>query len=256
MTTATTITTLSDQQLNSLSALVDGSTRSILSSLPLPSAPRCLEVGAGNGSVATMIVEHLGGQVLAIDLDTTHLRSSPGVEVARHDIRQGVPAGPFDFIHARLVLSQIPARRAVFAGLVEELAPGGWLALADAGLVGNLLVAPRESDHEVWRRYNDAAYRQLGRAAGHDYGWAERTEVEMFDAGLADITAEHLVPLARGGGPWAQYHANVSLLLEKELLADGLCPEVLDRYRAMLADPGFRAHFHSLTYTVGRRPTR
>lgn len=246
---------LGAQQLNSLSALFDGTTRSVLSTLPLPASPNSLEIGAGNGSVARMIAEQTGGQVVAIDLDTTHLPRTPGVEPHRHDIREGVPAGPFDLIHARLVLTHLPARREIFAQLIDELAPGGWLVLADVGLADELLVAPEESDHDVWRKYNDAAYRQVGPAAGHDYLWAEQTEAAMFDAGLSEVSAEHLVPLARGGGPWAVYQSNLSKQAEAPLLATGLSMTDMDRYRAMLTDPEFRARFFSLTYTAGRKPS-
>ncbi|GAA1551027.1 class I SAM-dependent methyltransferase [Brevibacterium picturae] len=246
---------LGAQQLNSLSALFDGNTRSILSPLLLPDSPHCLEIGAGNGSVARMIAEQTGGQVVAIDLDTTHLPKSLGVEPRRHDIREGVPVGPFDLIHARLVLTHLSARREIFAQLVDELAPGGWLVLADVGLAEELLVAPQESDHDVWAKYNDAAYRQIGPAAGHDYSWADQVEAAMLDAGLTDVAAEHVVPLGRGGGPWAMYHSNLSRQAEAPLLSTGLSMEDMERYRTMLADPEFRARFFSLTYTIGRKPT-
>lgn len=245
---------LGAQQLNSLSALFDAHTRSVLNSLPLSASPRSLEIGAGNGSVARMIAEHSDGQVLAIDLDTTHLPKTPGVEPRRHDIRKGVPAGPFDLIHARIVLTHLTAREEIFASLVDGLAPGGWLVLADVGLAEELLVAPEESDHEVWRNYNDAAYRQVGPAAGHDYSWADRTEAAMFAAGLSDVVAEHVVPLARGGGPWAMYQSNLSRQAEVPLLATGLSMEDMERYRTMLTEPEFRARIFSLTYTAGRKP--
>lgn len=245
---------LGAQQLNSLSAIFDAHTRSILSSLPLPESSRSLEIRAGNGSVARMIAEQTGGQVVAIDLDTTHLPKTPGVEPRHHDIREGSPSGPFDLIHARLVLTHLTARREIFAALVDGLAPGGWLVLADVGLAQELLVAPEESDHDVWRNYNDAAYRQVGPAAGHDYLWAEQTEAAMFEAGLCEVVAEHFVPLARGGGPWAMNQSNLSRQAEVPLLATGLTMEDMERYRTMLRDPEFRARFFSLTYTAGRKP--
>lgn len=246
---------LGEQQLNFLSALLDGNTRAVLSSLPLSDDPRSLEIGAGNGSVARMIAEQAGGHVLAIDLDTAHLPQSPGVVSVRHDIREGAPAGPFDLIHARLVLTHLPARREIFTQLIDELAPGGWLAIADVGIAGNLLTAPEQSDHGVWHRYMHAAHQQVGPAAGHDYDWADEVEGKMFDAGLVDVSAEHLVPLARGGGPWTQYHTNLSMQAEKPLLATGFTSEDMDRYRAMLADPEFRAQFFSVTYALGRKPS-
>lgn len=246
---------LGRQQLTLLSALLDPTTRTVLRSLQPRKNARYLEVGAGNGSIAEMMAADFGGRVLAVDKDVTNIVAAPGVEIVHHDVHTGVPTGPFDLIHVRLVLAHLPARRRIFSQLVEQLAPGGWLVIADFGIATDLLVAPKESDHEVWRKYNHAAYQQFGPEAGCDYGWADRTEVEMFGARLADVTAEHLVPLARGGGPWTTYHLNFSMQVEESLLATGLRREDMDRYRAMLTDPEFRARFFSLTYTTGRKPT-
>ncbi|MGC2939256.1 MULTISPECIES: class I SAM-dependent methyltransferase [unclassified Brevibacterium] len=249
-------TDLGGAQLNYLSALLDGTTRSVLGSLTLAERPRCLEIGAGNGSVARMLAEEFSGQVMAVDLDVDHLEPSPGVEVDRYDIRDGVPAGPYDLIHTRFVLVHLPSRREIFARLIDALSPGGWLVIADMGFAGELLTAPEESDHQLWRKYYHAASRIVGPAAGHDYGWAEQVEREMYAAGLIDIAAEHLVPLARGGGPWTRYHSNLSLQAEEAFLSAGLSRAELTRFRAMLADPRFRARFFTVTYTVGQKPPR
>ena len=197
----------------------------------------------------------------AIDLDVDHLASSPGVEAFQHDIRDGVPTGPFDLIHARFVLVHLPARREKFARLVNELAPGGWLviadmSIADMSIAGLLLSAPEATDHDLWHRYYHAASHIVGPAAGHDYAWAEQVESEMYSAGLIDISAEHLTPLARGGGPWARYHTNLSLQAHEAFLGAGLSRADLERFRTMLADPTFRARFFTVTYTVGRKPGR
>lgn len=246
---------LGTQQLTLLSALLDPTTRTVLRSLQPKENARYLEVGAGNGSIAEMMAADFGGSVLAVDKNVTNLVASPDVAVVHQDVHNGIPIGPFDLIHARLVLAHLPARRRVFAQLVEQLAPGGWLVIGDVGVAAELLVAPEESDHAVWRRYNHAAYQRFGPEVDCDYGWADRTEVEMFGAGLADVAAQHLVPLARGGGPWTSYHLNLSLQNEEGLLATGLRREDLDRYRTMLTDPEFRARFFSLTYTTGRKPS-
>jgi ubiquinone/menaquinone biosynthesis C-methylase UbiE len=59
---------------------------------------RCLEVGAGGGSVALWLAERVGpaGHVLATDLDPGWLAPAdrPVVEIRRHDItRDPRPAG-------------------------------------------------------------------------------------------------------------------------------------------------------------------
>ena len=51
---------------------------------------RCLEVGAGAGSIAGWLADRVGpsGQVIATDLDTRFLeqQARPNLEVRRHDV--------------------------------------------------------------------------------------------------------------------------------------------------------------------------
>jgi chemotaxis methyl-accepting protein methylase len=42
------------------------------------------------------------------------------------------PTGPFDLIHARLVLVHVTERDAALRTLAGALAPGGWLVIEDA----------------------------------------------------------------------------------------------------------------------------
>lgn len=61
--------------------------------------------------------------------------------------------------------------------------------------------------------------------------------------------------LPAAAAPWAVYQSNLSKQAETPLLAAGLSMTDMERYRAMLIDPEFRARFFSLTYTAGRKPT-
>jgi hypothetical protein len=52
-----------------------------------------------------------GGRVLAIDIDTAWMESASGYEVRRHDVGlDPPPVGPFDLVHARLLLVHVPRR--------------------------------------------------------------------------------------------------------------------------------------------------
>lgn len=54
-----------------------------------------------------------GGRVLATDIDVSWAGTAAtgGVEVLRHDVaRDEPPAGPFDLVHARLVLVHVTGR--------------------------------------------------------------------------------------------------------------------------------------------------
>lgn len=68
----------------------------------------------------------MGGRVLATDIDTSWMSDAAGYQVRRHDV--GVdppPVGPFDLVHARLVLMHMPQRRRALTAMIDALAPGG-----------------------------------------------------------------------------------------------------------------------------------
>jgi trans-aconitate methyltransferase len=94
---------------------------------------RCLDVGAGAGSVTLMLAKRVGstGSVLAVDLDTSLLEplASDRVEVRRSDfINEALPQDAFDLVHARLVLMFLPSRLDALTRLAAAARPGGWVA--------------------------------------------------------------------------------------------------------------------------------
>src|SRR5438552_12256462 len=73
---------------------------------------RCLEIGAGGGSVARWLGRRVGysGQVVATDLYPEQLNSirAPNVDVRQLDARCDLaPEGEFDFAYARLVVEYV-----------------------------------------------------------------------------------------------------------------------------------------------------
>lgn len=109
---------------------------------------------------------------MSVDLDTTHLTDLPGVEVHRHDINDGLPVdGPFDLIHARLVLMHIARRAEVVTMLVDALAPGGWLVIGDfSARERHVLSAPADADAELFDRIQDVGH-AMGVRTGVSMTW-------------------------------------------------------------------------------------
>jgi release factor glutamine methyltransferase len=123
-------------------------------------SPAVLDVGAGTGAIALAIAdEHEGARVTAIDLSPDALelarenaeRTGIAVELLQHDLREGLPGGPYDlvvsnppYVEAADLDSLMPdvrdyephvalvgagATEAVARGAVDVLSPGGWLVL-------------------------------------------------------------------------------------------------------------------------------
>lgn len=124
------------------------------------SAPRVLDVGTGSGAVALAIAdEHPGALVTSIDVSEDALalaaenvaRIGVEVELLRHDMFEGLPAGPWDIIvsnppyvdeldlatlqpevrdwEPRLALVAPGAVDALARGAAAVLVAGGWLVL-------------------------------------------------------------------------------------------------------------------------------
>jgi SAM-dependent methyltransferase len=170
------------QRLRALAGMLDPVTFSHLTGLGVGEGWRCLEVGAGEGSIARWLSARVGsGSVVATDLDTRFLDfpAAGNVQVLRHDISADpCPGGPFDLIHARYVLMHIPGREQVLRELASWLKPEGWLLIEDGFMLPELAAEP------LVARFYAAVARQLADQAGSDYRWALTLPAPLRELGL------------------------------------------------------------------------
>jgi SAM-dependent methyltransferase len=207
---------------------------------------RCLDVGAGAGSISRWLVAR-GADVLATDLDIAGL---DGLNARMHDITGDEPLpGPFDLVHTRLVLLHLPSREAVARRLVELTRPGGWVVAGDIDFTPVAMDGPTPAWDAVW-----AAWCAATEAAGWDLGCGPRLAELLQGAGLTDIEA------AGSGGPVAGGAIVVEILslaferLRERLVAHGASDDQIADARASLMDPAQR-FVPPVTWTVsGRRP--
>ncbi|MEJ3744664.1 class I SAM-dependent methyltransferase [Actinomycetes bacterium KLBMP 9797] len=231
-----------DTQLRTLESFLDP-----ISAARLRLAPgaRCWEVGAGGGSVARLMADAVGpdGHVLATDIDPLHLVADGNLAVRRHDVRDPLPAGgPFDVIHARLVLLHVPERRRVLRDLAGALAPGGQLVVEefDCTAAPRVLTAPNDEAAKLFRQVMEAIFGVL-RDRGADPAWAQDVHTEMALLGLKNIdTVVHTESWTGGSPRMALYEVN-SRQLEPRLQAAGVTTDQLKTFRTLTRDPSFTA---------------
>jgi SAM-dependent methyltransferase len=102
---------------------------------------RCLEIGAGGGSIAGWLGDRVGatGSVVATDVDLQRLGDlGAPVEVRRHNIaREGLESAAYDLVHCRLVLQHLTEPVVALHKMATAVAPGGWLVVeeGDFGLL-------------------------------------------------------------------------------------------------------------------------
>jgi SAM-dependent methyltransferase len=220
---------------------------------------RCWEVGAGGGSVAQMLLREVGwdGLVVATDVDTSQLMRGEDLVVQSHDVRYEAPpdGGPFQVIHARLVLLHLAERRQVLHTLASALAPGGWLVVEEFDCTAGpcVLHAPDAAAEKLFRQVMEALLGVLEQR-GADLGWAQRVHGEMALAGLTDIdTVVHAESWPGGSSGARLYDVNCAQL-QPALLETGLDLTQLTLFRRLMYDPRFAALSYPFVSTRGRRP--
>jgi SAM-dependent methyltransferase len=207
---------------------------------------RCLEVGAGRGSMAVWLAEQVGpaGHVVACDIDVGYLQrlDVPNLEVLEHDILEDplelLGVGSFDLVCSRLTLFHLVDRQELAIGRMAQcLRPGGWLIDEDAdwGTVG-----PVDPSHPLYGAYSDA-WRDGGwwTARGYDKVFGRKLPILFERCGLGEVRHEAATEVVRGGSPWARWWA-VTLDVMNDLGGGGAIEAYqreLEAIKATLADP-------------------
>lgn len=248
-----TTSELAREQLDCLGSILDAPSQWCLERGGLSPAARCLDVGAGSGRIANWLAARTR-EVVALDLDTSGFPDpAPNVEVRQQDVRDGVD-GPYDLIHARLVLMHLPERDQVFAGLVDALAPGGRIVIGDFTTRRlHPISTPSPEDEALWARMQYLSHEVGSPARGISFSWAGSTAARMRAAGLHDVHMMEYSETTAGGTDGCLLHRNLNRQAEPLLLSVGATPDEIGRYRELMTDPSFSAWFYQFLCTSGTR---
>jgi SAM-dependent methyltransferase len=224
---------------------------------------RCLEVGAGAGSVARWLCRRVGasGRVLATDIDTRVVEAlaaedlcrEGSLEVRRHDIVADDPLpGGFDLAHARLVLQHLPGREEALKRMAAAVEPGGWVLAEELDFASSTPASPHGG--EAFQGVERAIH-QLLSLTGFEPACGRRLPGLLESAGLVDVQCSGGLSVVAGGSPIAVWQAQTFEALGPRLVASGLATEPeIRRAVSLLTDPGFSLMTPALISARGRRP--
>src|SRR5438105_2355793 len=139
------------ERLANMEVLIDPFTIECLQAMGVSEGWRCLEVGAGGGSIAEWLCRRVGttGKVVATDLETKFVAAieARNLEVRRHDIRQDtLEDATYDLVHARKVLEHLPEPHAALVRMSAAVKPGGWLFVEDVDFASFLKLKARDTE--------------------------------------------------------------------------------------------------------------
>ena len=173
---------------------------------------RCLEVGAGRGSVAVWMAERVGksGHAVATDIDVSFLErvAAANLEVRRHDLlgdpMDELGEGTFDVVCARLLLFWLAGEQGeAIRRMVSLLRPGGWLVDEDGDWGTPVPVDPTHPLSAGYERAFGAG--EWWSLRGYDPFFGRKLPVLFDHCGLTNITHAASTEVVRGASPWARW---------------------------------------------------
>jgi SAM-dependent methyltransferase len=248
------------QRLAGLEAWFDPGTVRHLEALGVGAGWRCLEVGAGGGSIAEWLCRRVGssGHVLATDLDTRFLDAldHANLTVRRHDIlTDPLPEGAFDLVHTRFVLEHLPDPMLALRRMAAALAPGGWLLVEGTDSSSWVPDPAANADSAALFARWTTAFAAYCRAGGADAFAGRRQYGQLHALGLSEIGAEGRVYMVQGGSANADVWRLTAEQVREPMVAAGLmASREMEDLLALLADPEFVWMEALVMATWGRRP--
>ena len=241
------------ERLTLMSEMLDPQLFFRLGQIGVTAGWRCLEVGAGNGSVSTWLSGQVGveGSVLTsdIDIDLLNKIDLPNVTVRRIDVTRDDLGSGYDLVLARALLHHLPERAAVLERLATAVRPGGWIVLEEPDF-HPVLATDSPTLREFWEGW---------------LVWADRHEIDYFIGrkipgmlvahGLSEVRSYGETILYRGGSLTARYLEATMRELEGSLRGSGfIADSVWTDAMTLFRNDAFWSWQNSYVTSIGRKP--
>jgi SAM-dependent methyltransferase len=245
-------------RLRGLELALDPGTRDHFMRLGAGPGKRCLEVGAGGGSIALWLADLVGtdGRVVATDLETDFLEAEaagrPQLEVLHHDITKEDLPGGFDFVHARYVVEWLPEKRVALQRMFAALRPGGILLDEEP----DFATMYAQAEPPALRRVVEASMRYLETTCPVNVQYGHRLLDELAAVGATGVDAVGRSAVVRGASPPAGHFLRYTIekLRAGTIAAGGVTDAEYDEAIAALQDPGVTVVMPMTIAAWGRRP--
>jgi SAM-dependent methyltransferase len=249
------------ERLAAIEAGLDPFTIDCLVKIGVGEGWRCLEIGAGAGSIAKWLCARVGpsGKVIATDLQTKFLEAidCSNLAVRKHDItKDDLETDSFDLVFARKVLEHLRDPSAALRRMAASLRPGGWLLVEDTDLASFMRVSfPHRARFE--RAYGK--FIEALSSAGFQQKLGTCLGDELRALGLNDVKLVGALMEGTSGSDHPGnkvYRMTVQRMRERIVSAELLTNEEIDRFLADLESPELHAITAIHCAAWGRKPDR
>jgi len=247
------------ERLEYLRQMCDPITVRRLEALGVRESGRCLEVGAGDGSVACWLAARVGpqGRGVATDINPRFLQglAMPNLEVRHHHIvNDDLERAHYDLVHCRAMLMHLAQPMQALERMAAAVRPGGWLCIeeGDYGLCGTA-----DPTHPAAERFTralravvDAVY---ARGVMNPY-FGRRVPTLVEGLGFVDVGHDGTAWVSRGQDAGARFHRLSLAVVRPAMIAAGVLTE--EEYAVLeqvLEEPSFAFVSFVLFGAWGRR---
>ena len=243
------------ERLAALESAFDSKSTQQLRTLGVTTGWKCLEVGAGGGSITRWLAEEIGddGHVVAADMDTRFLRDiqRPNVEVRKCNILDNAfEDGQFDLVHCRFLLIHLSDPRLAIERMLRAARVGGWVMVEEFDFSSLRAVQSEAPASAFFTSRIGATFRNVGQARLFDPYLGARIRELLENAGLSEVHCEGTVLPRQGGDAEALLHRR-SL---PTLCEGGACSRAdSQEMQKILLDPDFRFIGATVFAAWGRR---
>jgi SAM-dependent methyltransferase len=225
---------------------------------------KCLNVGAGYGSITAWLANKVGhkGKIVATDIRAgLHRDAGNNVEIRQHNIlTDELENNYYDLVHCRALLQHLTEYEKALTNMSKAVKPGGWILIEE---LDNFTSPPSDSNNPdadffyKWYQQAGEIMKRFG-SINLEFGRNVRCLVDQLD--FQDVGSEGITVISRGGEPMAKF-ASMSFKANSERLQDELTEEEkqqilggLDKVINLFEDPNFYYVGIPLFCAWGRKP--
>ncbi|MEM6658296.1 MAG: class I SAM-dependent methyltransferase [Pseudomonadota bacterium] len=223
-------------RMDQMADVLDGVSRNHLRRIPIQKHWKCLEVGAGNGSLSKWLSPNLPeGNIRVTDINPDLIADVTGPNLTVHGlnvVEDDLGEEIYDLVFLRAVLHHIAEREAVLTKLIRSLKPGGWIFIHEPDMHPSR-AAPDEAVRVFWSQFFSWAS-----SLGIDYTTGTQIPQMLTERGMTNMSAWGDTAVYPGGSEYALWlQLTIAEIADKMLASENATRESLDRFNQASEDP-------------------